>query len=253
MTYCLAMRLDEGLLLLSDTRTNAGLDNVSTYRKLHVFSPDSDRVITLQSAGNLATTQEVLDRIRRDLAGADESLATVDQLFEAALYVGRISAEVAQRHASSLQRVGADGTATFILGGQIGNSDPDILLVYPEGNYIRASDDRPFLQIGEAKYGKMWLDLAVRADADLATSAKVALSSMAATSLANLSVGPPYDLGLLRRDTFELQHVRIEGDSPFLDRLSDVWRRHALAAVDALPGVEAGDIRVMSSDWSDTS
>ena len=135
----------------------------------------------------------------------------------------------------------------------MGDEAPDILLVYPEGNYIRCSDDRPFLQIGEAKYGKMWLDLAVRADADLATSAKVALSSMAATSLANLSVGPPYDLGLLRRDTFELQHVRIEGDSPFLDRLSDVWRRHALAAVDALPGVEAGDIRVMSSDWSDTS
>ncbi|MEM9746815.1 MAG: hypothetical protein AAF945_08990 [Actinomycetota bacterium] len=249
MTYCLAMRLDEGLLLLSDTRTNAGVDNVSTYRKLHVFSPDEDRVITLQSAGNLATTQEVLDRIRSDLAGSGESLATVKELFGAALYVGRIAVEVAERHAAPLQRVGADGTATFILGGQIEDGEPDILLVYPEGNYIRASDDRPFLQIGETKYGKAWLDLAVRSDADLRTSAKVALSSMTATALANLSVGPPYDLGLLRRDAFDLQYLRIEGDSPYLDRLSGVWREHALAAVDALPEVEPGDIEIMSSDW----
>ncbi len=98
MTYCLAMRLDEGLVLLSDTRTNAGVDNVSAYRKLHVFRPTADRLITLQSAGNLATTQEVLDRIGRDLAGAGESLATVDELFQAALYVGRIAIEVADRH-----------------------------------------------------------------------------------------------------------------------------------------------------------
>ncbi|MGI9615942.1 MAG: hypothetical protein ACR2QO_23720 [Acidimicrobiales bacterium] len=158
------MRLEEGLLFLSDSRTNAGVDNVSSYRKLHVFRPDDDRVITLQSAGNLATTQEVLDRIGRDLAGSNESLATVDELFEAALYVGRIGTEVADRHRASLGRVGANGTATFILGGQIGDGEPDILLVYPEGSYIRASDDRPFLQIGETKYGKAWLDLAVTAD-----------------------------------------------------------------------------------------
>ena len=112
------------------------------------------------------------------------------------------------------------------------------------------SDDRPFLQIGETKYGKAWLDLAVTADADLTTAAKVALSSMAATALANLSVGPPYDLGLMRRDTFRLDRVRIDGDSPYLDRLSEVWTRQALAAVEALPGIEPGDIEVMSPDWS---
>lgn len=250
MTYCLAMRLDEGLLFLSDTRTNAGVDNVSTYRKLHCFQPGDDRVVVLQSAGNLATTQEVIDRIGRDLDGPGESLATVDGLFEAALYVGRIATEVADRHRSALARVGADGTSTFILGGQVGTDDQDVLLVYPEGNYIRASDDRPFLQIGETKYGKAWLDLAVRSEADLATAAKVALSSMSATALANLSVGPPYDLALLARGSTRLRHLRIDGDSPYLDRLSEVWTEHLMAAIDALPDVEPGDIEVMSPDWS---
>ena len=170
MTYCLAMRLDEGLVFLSDTRTNAGVDNIGTYRKLHVFRPAPDRLFVLQSAGNLATTQEVLDRIAADLetVGERESLATVAHLFEAALYIGRLEpGGGAERTARAL---GADGTATFILGGQIGEAPPDILLVYPEGNYIRASDDRPFLQIGESKYGKFMLDIAVLAHADLVTS-----------------------------------------------------------------------------------
>jgi putative proteasome-type protease len=249
MTYCLAMRLDEGLLFLSDTRTNAGVDNVSTYRKLHVLRPADDRLFVLQSAGNLATTQEVLDRIGRDLHGSDESLATVDHLFEAALYIGRLSAEVASRHSATL---GSNATATFILGGQIAGEAPDILLVYPEGNYIRASDDRPFLQIGEAKYGKAWLDLAVRANADMVTAAKVALSSMVSTAIANLSVGPPYDLGIYRTGSIELLHARIEGDSRYLARITDVWREHLMAAVHSLPAVEPEEIHVLGSDWSPT-
>jgi putative proteasome-type protease len=242
MTYCLAMRLDEGLLFLSDTRTNAGVDNVSTYRKLHVVQPAADRLFVIQSAGNLATTQEVLDRIGRDLRGAGESLATVDHLFEAALYLGRLNAEVASRHSATL---GANATATFILGGQVADEAPDVLLVYPEGNYIRASDDRPFLQIGEAKYGKAWLDLAVRSHADLAIAAKIALSSMAATAIANLSVGPPYDLGIYRSGSHHLQHARIEGDSPYLARLINTWQEHMMEAVDALPSLEPGDIEVL--------
>ncbi len=188
MTYCLAMRLDEGLLFLSDTRTNAGVDNISTHRKLHVFRPSPDRIFVIQSAGNLATTQEVLDRIARDLQDAGESLATVGHLFEAALYLGEVSHSTAARYQADL---GPGATATFILGGQVGAEPPDILLVYPEGNYIRASDDRPFLQIGETKYGKAWLDLAVQSHADLTSATRIALSSMVSTALANLSVGPP--------------------------------------------------------------
>ncbi len=125
MTYCLALRLDEGLIFLADTRTNAGVDNVGTYRKQHVLQPADDRIFVLESAGSLATTQEVLDRVDRDLGTPGvENLATVDHLFEAALYLGRLSRAVAAEHNEALSNVGADGTATFILGGQIAGNAP---------------------------------------------------------------------------------------------------------------------------------
>jgi len=250
MTYCLALRLDEGLVFLADTRTNAGVDNVGTYRKLHVLRPAPDRVFVLESAGSLATTQEVLDRIHRDLASEGESLASVGHLFEAALYVGRLSREVAASHQDALQSVGADGTATFILGGRMGAEEaPDILLVYPEGNYIRASDDRPFLQIGESKYGKFMLELAVEAHVDLSQATKIALGSMMSTARANLSVGPPYDLAILRTDGgTTIQEFRVTEDSPLLERLRDVWERHLMRAVAELPPITAGDFESVTSN-----
>ena len=242
MTYCLAMRLDEGLVFLSDTRTNAGVDNVGTYRKLHVFRPAPDRLFVLQSAGNLATTQEVLDRIAVDLeaVGEHDSLATVPHLFEAALYVGRLAREVTQNHSAAL---GANAAATFILGGQIGEAPPDILLVYPEGNYIRASDDRPFLQIGESKYGKFMLDIAVIAHTDLVTSLKIALGSMMSTARANLSVGPPYDAAVYRNDAFDLDEHRFTAESAVLGELREVWERNILNAVGQLPDVGLSELR----------
>lgn len=234
MTYCLALRLDEGLVFLTDTRTNAGVDDVSTFRKLHVLRPAEDRLFVLEAAGSLATTHEVLDRIERDLAvpGDHESLATVSHLFEAALYVGRLNREIAASHSETL---GADGSATFILGGQIRGGRPDILLVYPEGNYIRVSDERPFLQIGESKYGKFMLELAVEAHVELEAAAKIALTSMLMTARANLSVGPPYDLAVYRNGSLELNEVRIEAESPFLDQLDAVWTRHLFEAIADLP------------------
>jgi putative proteasome-type protease len=244
VTYCIAMRLDEGLVFLSDTRTNAGIDNISTYRKLHVFRPAPDRVFVLQSAGNLATTQEVLDRIGHDLSAPEPGgLATVERLYEAALYVGRLSTQVAASHRESLSRVGADGTSSFILGGQIGDEAPDIHLVYPEGNYIRASDDLPYLQIGETKYGKLMLDLAVYAGADLDQAVKMAVSSMISTARANLSVGPPYDLGIYRNGTFEIEEGRMPADSPSLAALGHAWLSHLVDGVHSLPPVVFEDQR----------
>jgi putative proteasome-type protease len=241
VTYCLALRLDEGLLFLADTRTNAGVDNVGTYRKQHVLRPADDRVFVIESAGSLATTQEVLDRVAKDLeTNASESLATVGHLFEAALYIGRLSREIAAEHHEALSAVGADGTATFILGGQISGERADILLVYPEGNYIRASDDLPFLQIGESKYGKFLLELAVRAHVDLETAGKVALSSMMSTARANLSVGPPYDAAIYRNGSLHVDELRIEESSPFLAQLDAVWTEHLLAAIAHLPVIPTG-------------
>jgi putative proteasome-type protease len=244
MTYCLALRLNEGLVFLADTRTNAGVDNVGTYRKLHVLQPSPDRVFAIESAGSLATTQEVLDRIQRDLhsANSTENLATVDHLFEAALYLGRLSREVAAEHKEALAEANADATATFILGGQIKNDPADILLVYPEGNYIRASDERPFLQIGESKYGKFMLELAVEAKVDLATATKISLGSMMSTTRANLSVGPPYDVGIYMNDTHEVEEFRIESDSPLLERLRDVWETHLLDGIANLPTIFQSDL-----------
>jgi putative proteasome-type protease len=242
MTYCLALRLDEGLVFLSDTRTNAGVDNIGTYRKQHVVARAPDRLFVLESAGNLATTQEVLDRIQRDLTtpGDHESLASVGHLFEAALYVGRIGREVVEAHRDAL--VGVDGTATFILGGQIAGSAPDILLIYPEGNYIRASDELPFLQIGEAKYGRFLLEMAATADVDAATATKIALGSMMSTARANLSVGPPYDLGIYRNDTFDVEEYRIAADSPVLAKLHDTWEQQLRASFNQLPALTHEDL-----------
>jgi putative proteasome-type protease len=228
------MRLDAGLLFLSDTRTNAGVDNIGTFRKLHTIRAADDRVFVLQAAGSLATTHEVLARIDRDLItpGDHESLATVEHLFEAALYIGRLNRMVTAEHAAT---VGSGSSATFILGGQIAGSRPDILLVYSEGNYIRVSDTVPFLQIGEAKYGKFLLELAVRAHVDLKTAAKIALGSMLSTAHANLSVGPPYDVALYRNGSLEVGELRIEDDHPYLRALNQVWIAELLDAVHHLP------------------
>jgi putative proteasome-type protease len=243
MTYCLALRLQEGLVFLADTRTNAGVDNVGTYRKQHVFSPGPRRVFVIESAGNLATTQEVLDRIRRDLAnpaGDVESLASVNYLFEAALYLGRLSQEVVAGHREAMG--GVEATATFILGGQVEDEPPEILLVYPEGNYIRASDELPFLQIGETKYGKFLLEMAATLHVDAETATKVALGSMMSTARANLSVGPPYDLALYGRDSFRVEEFRIEPGSPVLANLQRTWENQLRASFAELPSFSREDL-----------
>jgi putative proteasome-type protease len=242
MTYCIAVRLDEGLVFLADTRTNAGVDNVGTYRKLHVLAPTPDRVFVIESAGNLATTQEVLDRIRRDLAnpGAGPNLATVEHLFEAALYIGALSQDVATNHRAAFAN-SRDATATFIVGGQVKDEAPDILLVYPEGNYIRASDDRPFLQIGESKYGKFLLEVGIHSGVDMVTGLKVALSSMISTTRANLSVGPPYDVGLYTTGSHHLAEFRVMPNSPALVRLERFWSDQLRDAINELPSISPAD------------
>jgi len=250
LTYCLALRLNEGMVFLADTRTNAGVDNVGVYRKMHILHPAPDRVFVVESAGSLATTQEVLDRINSDLSASDGrvTLASVNHLFEAALYLGRLGREVATEHQEGLRDSGADGTATFILGGHVGSESPDIILVYPEGNYIRASDERPFLQIGETKYGKFMLELAVEARVDLETATKIALGSMMSTARANLSVGPPYDVGIYLNDSREMNEFRIQSDSPLLEELREVFERLLLNVISELPAIRGDDLEEALED-----
>ncbi len=155
----------------------------------------------------------MLDRIDRDLTSPGEhgNLASVQHLFEAALYIGKVSREVVAAHREAL---GSAATATFILGGQIAGERPDIILLYPEGNYIKASETLPFLQIGETKYGKFLLEVAAHEHVGIEAAAKIALSSMLSTARANISVGPPYDLGIYRNGSLVLEQRRIEADAP---------------------------------------
>ncbi len=168
----------------------------------------------------------------------------MSHLFEAALYLGRLGRDVAKDHRDALPDVGADGTATFILGGQVGTDPADILLIYPEGNYIRASEERPFLQIGESKYGKFMLELAVETRVDLETATMIAIGSMMSTAAANLSVGPPYDVGIYLNDSLDLEEFRIEEDAPVLDRLRSTWERHLLQGVAELQSIAHEDFAV---------
>ena len=165
MTYCVGYWLEKGLVLASDSRTNAGVDYISTYSKMHVFQPGPDRLFVLLAAGNLATTQAVVSAIRRDLdQGFDISEASrgdlrhCDYLFEAAAYVGRVSVAVQKQNEEELRTAGSSSQATFILGGQIGSEPPRLFQVYAEGNFIEATEDTPYFQIGEHKYGKPILD-----------------------------------------------------------------------------------------------
>jgi putative proteasome-type protease len=161
----------------------------------------------------------------------------VGRLFEAALYLGRLSRDVVASHRDALAASGADGTATFILGGQIEGEVPEIFLVYPEGNYIRSSKTRPFLQIGETKFGKFWLELAASVRPDLDVATKIALGSMLSTTRANLSVGPPFDLAVYRNDSLSFDEHRIEADSDYLVEIQHRFVTHLMGALDELPPI----------------
>jgi putative proteasome-type protease len=231
MTYGVGYWLEKGLVLASDSRTNAGVDYISSYSKMHVFQPASDRLFVLMAAGNLATTQAVLSWIRRDLdrhvdagdAGARD-LRHCDYLFEAAAYVGRVSVAVQNENADSLRSVGISSEATFILGGQIGSEPHGLYLIYPQGNAIMATRDTPFLQIGESKYGKPPLDNVGSTHLALEDAARLCLISQVLTQRSNLTVGPPFDILIIPADSHAIQRqYRLEPDDPYLSSVIDIW------------------------------
>jgi putative proteasome-type protease len=227
MTYCLAIRVETGILFASDTRTNAGVDYVTSYRKLHVFRPAEDRIFTLLTAGNLATTRQLLDTIDRDLRRAPngESLLSCQQVFEAADYLGRISVQIQDQHRKALAQSGVSGDVTLILGGQIRGSAPDLVLIYPQGNYIGTSEETPYLQIGETKYGKPILDRLAKSHLSLEAAARLALVSLDATIRSNVTVGLPFDFALYETDSLGWPlETRIEAQSTYYQNVSRTWQ-----------------------------
>lgn len=224
MTYCVGILLDDGLVLAADSRTNAGVDQIALTRKLTLFHQDGERVLGLMSSGNLATTQAVVTQLQQDCDGCDgPTMMSVKTLFDAAQLVGDTLRKVLARDASYVQPYG-DPNASFILAGQIAGEPHRLFEIYAAGNFIEASEDTPFLQIGETKYGKPILVRMIRHDTGLADACKCAVLSMDATIRSNLSVAPPIDLLCYRKDTLTPEiYRRIEADDDYLIGLRDSY------------------------------
>ena len=238
MTYCIGLKLDSGLLFLSDTRTNAGIDNVSNVKKIRSWRSE-DRIVTVLSAGNLATTQAVIARLDErhvEPDARDPSIFNAPSMFEIARIVGAaLRAEVAAHEQTGASSEAFSGT--MILGGQVGGAPPRLYLVYPEGNFIEATDDNPFFQIGEAKYGKPIILRAFDPAMDWRDAVKLLLVSMDSTVRSNLSVGPPFDVRYVEAGSFAITHERrIEGDDPYYQQLSSGWGAALKRAFEDLPG-----------------
>lgn len=239
MTYCLAIKTNSGLVFASDSRTNAGVDHVSSYSKMHTFAFPGDRFFTLLSAGNLATTQAVVKRLRSDCGTADApNLCSAHNIDAAANYVGKVSTEV-QHSQAQRDNMNTSFEATFIFGGQIRGGDPAIFLIYPQGNYIHEPPDLPFLQVGETKYGKPILDRVIRPNTPLELAARCALVSLNSTIRSNLTVGPPLELLLYNADAFdEGKRLLMTEEDPFYRSLSEAWSEGLKRALNSLPAFD---------------
>jgi putative proteasome-type protease len=226
MTYCVGLRLDRGLVFMSDTRTNAGVDSVSTFRKMHQWVIPGERMLVLLAAGNLASTQAVVSLLdERSKAPADRapSLLETPSMYQTARLIGDTIREVVASSTPAGLEADAFG-ATFILGGQIKGTEPRLFMIYPEGNFIEASQDTPFFQIGETKYGKPILVRAYDPAMTFAEAAKLLLVSFDSTLRSNLSVGLPVDLLFYERDTLEVTfEKRIGADDPYFSSISEDW------------------------------
>ncbi len=243
MTYCVAIRVNSGIVFCSDSRTNAGVDQISSYSKMYRFGREGDRQFGILASGNLATTQAVIAQLKKDMDEAGKrSLMTVTTVDEAADYVGDISVSKQQRCAQGFE---GGYEASFLLGAQIHGDMHQVMLVYPQGNHITTSKDTPFLQIGESKYGKPILDRIIAPGTSLKTAVVCALVSMDATMRSNLLVGPPIELLVYETDRFVFEHYwRFEHDNEYLHALKQAWQARLQEAFQALPPLHwsgAGD------------
>ncbi|MEM9739014.1 MAG: proteasome-type protease [Pseudomonadota bacterium] len=227
MTYCVALKLNQGLVFLADTRTNAGVDNVSRVRKLFTWHHPGDRVITMMTAGNLGITQAVISELNEDIDRppiGEPNILTAESMFDVAQIVGEKMRLVQERYGNGLRARGVDSGASIIVGGQRAGGPPRLFLVYAAGNFIEATEDAPYFQIGEHKYGKPIIDRVVTVDTEIEDAVICALLSMDSTIRSNLSVGMPLDLAVVRNDAlmFEQQR-RIDADDPAYREFSERW------------------------------
>ncbi len=245
MTYCVGMTLDKGLVLMSDTRTNSGVDNISIFRKMFHWNEPGERIIAVMTAGNLATTQAVISQLEeRSKAPAERhnSLLEAPTMFKVATEIGRLLRETIREAQIENDQGQGRFTASIILAGQIAGMEPRLFMIYPEGNFIEASFDTPFFQIGETKYGRPILIRGYERDMTFEDAVKLMMVSFDSTLKANLSVGLPLDLLVIERDRFEPLHERrIEATDPYFQAISSSWGNALKAAFDSLPDYTFGD------------
>jgi putative proteasome-type protease len=241
MTYCVGLLLDAGIVMLSDTRTNAGVDNISTYRKMYAFEEPGDRVIVLMTAGNLSVSQTTVAKLQHEIERADPTPATsimlAASMLEIAEIVGRTLNDVSETIGERMRGSSSSASAWMIVGGQRSGGQMRLFLIYPEGNFIEATEDTPYLQIGEHKYGKPILDRVVTPATSLEEGRKVVLVSMDSTLRSNLSVGMPLDLVTVCRDECRVwSRERIMPGDPAFTALSEAWSRTLREGFHNLPG-----------------
>jgi len=255
MTYCVGLRLDRGIVFASDTRTNAGLDNIATFSKMHVWERQGNRVLVLLSAGNLAITQAVISLIDEAIAtratSGDVSLLDAATMFQAARLIGSAVQTAMEIEKEAVAANPDLFQSSFIFGGQIAGEGPRLFQIYSQGNFIEASVDTPFFQIGEHKYGKPILDRVAAPGMRMGEAAKLVLLSFDSTLRSNLSVGMPIDLLIYRRDTLMIgEQRRIEENDPYFRKLSAGWSealRDAFARVDEYDGADI--LTTPEFDW----
>ena len=227
LTYCVAIKLNRGLVFLADTRTNAGVDNVSKVKKLFTWQTPGERLLCMLTAGNLGITQAVISELNQDIERPPmdgQNILTAESMFDVAQLVGDKMRQGQQRYGDGLQARGVDSGATIIIGGQRIGGPPRLFMVYAAGNFIEATEDAPFFQIGEHKYGKPIIDRVISVETEIEDAVICALLSMDSTLRSNLTVGMPLDLAVLRADTLAFDQLRrIEAEDPAYKMFSETW------------------------------
>jgi putative proteasome-type protease len=240
MTYCVAIKLNAGLVFLSDSRTNAGLDQISTFRKMIVYEKPQDRFMVLLSAGNLSISQSVREILQiEQLKDTPESEAitiwNAKSMFDAARVLGSAIRRVYERDAESLRLAGVEFNVSMVLGGQIKGEAMRLFQVYSAGNFIEATPETPYFQVGESKYGKPVLDRVITPTTPLDEAAKCALVSMDSTLKSNLSVGLPLDLVVYEADKFQTDKVVcIDENNPYFKMLHNTWGQRLREVFDSI-------------------
>lgn len=249
MTYCLGILVEGGLVLAADSRTNAGVDYISSYQKLFDFSLPGERVIVLCTSGSLSTSQAVIYNLERDLKTAEAvNLHNLPTLYNVVEHIGDKLRQVEERDRPWLQKDGIDYQSSFIVGGQIGSAPPELYLIYGQGNFIRATPETPFLQIGETKYGKPILDRTLTYQSSMADVAKSALLSIDSTMRSNISVGPPINIVLYDTNALAIEkRAQLGRNSPYLRQMRQHWEESLRKATHEMPDIEWNNLDAASA------